>query len=288
MHNLINWDIKPSWKEGLTNEEYHADKSAVGSSSLRKILKSPLSFYSDFFSEKKEEKNDAMRFGELVHVAILEGPKFIERMVVAPKFVGLTKDGRESTQSAEAKRKKAEWYAEAEALNKLIITEEEHDKILGIINSVTSHEGAMKLLTNGAREVSGYFCDPKTGIVNKIRPDFVSFDLGTLVDLKTTQSIVKSDFQKTIWNYRYDFQLAMYGEGIKAITGKPVNYHAIVAVETAAPYEVAVYVADEGMIAKGQEDYRRALDTLSECLSTNTWPRYQKEIEDISLPGWAF
>jgi hypothetical protein len=286
--SLIDLTLKPHWKENLDNETYHADKSAVGSSSLRKILKSPLSFHADFFGERKEEKTDAMRFGELVHVAVLEGSKFLERMVMAPKFTGLTKDGRESSQSAEAKRKKAEWYAEAESLNKLIVTEEEHDKILGIMKSITNHEGAMKLLKNGAREISGYFSDPQTGIVNKIRPDFVSFDLGTLVDLKTTQSVLKSDFQKTIWNYRYDFQLAMYGEGIKAITGNAPRYHAIIAVETNAPYEVAVYVADEGMISKGQEDYRMALDTLSECLATDTWPRYQKEIEDISLPGWAF
>jgi len=286
--SLINFNLKPHWKENLSSEEYHTDKSAVGSSSLRKILKSPLSFQADFFGEKKEEKNDAMRFGELVHVAVLEGSRFLEKMVVAPKFTGLTKDGRESTQSAEAKRKKAEWYFEAEQLGKLIVTEEEHDKILGIMGSITNHEGAMKLLKNGAREVSGFFPDPQTGIVNKIRPDFVSFDLGTLVDLKTTQNVVKSEFQKTIWNYRYDFQLAMYGEGIKAITGSAPRFYSIIAVETTAPYEVAVYIADEGMISKGQEDYRRALDTLSECLATNTWPRYQKDIEDISLPGWAF
>lgn len=286
--SLIDLTLKPHWKENLSNEEYHSNKNAVGSSSLRKILKSPISFYADFFGEKKEEKNDAMRFGELVHVAVLEGPRFLEKMTVVPKFSGMTKDGRESSQSAEAKKKKAEWYADAEAQNKIIVTEEDQEKILGIMNSITQHEGAMNLLKNGAREVSGFFSDPQTGIVNKIRPDFVSFDLGTLVDLKTTQSVVRSDFQKTIWNYRYDFQLAMYGEGVKAITGKAPQYHALIAVETTAPYEVAVYIADEGMISKGQEDYRKALDTLSECLATNEWPRYQKDIEDISLPGWAF
>jgi hypothetical protein len=288
MSQLINWNLKPHWKENLSNEEYHADKSAVGSSTLRKVLKSPLSFHADFYGQKKEEPNEAMRFGNLVHAAVLEGPMFLEKMVVAPKFVGLTKDGRESTQSGEAKKKKAEWYSAMEAENRIIVTEEEQEKIVGIINSINSHEGALKLLANGAREVSGYFSDPETGIVNKIRPDFVSFDLGALVDLKTTQSVLKQDFQKTIWNYRYDFQLAMYSEGIKAITGRYPKYQALIAVETTAPYEVAVYIADEGMISKGQEDYRRALDTLSECLSTDSWPRYQREIEDISLPGWAF
>jgi hypothetical protein len=77
--SLIDLTLKPHWKENLDNETYHADKSAVGSSSLRKILKSPLSFYSDFFLSTPQEKTDAMRFGELVHVAVLEGSKFLER-----------------------------------------------------------------------------------------------------------------------------------------------------------------------------------------------------------------
>lgn len=284
---LIDPAFKPEWRENVPEEVYHADKTAVNSSSLRKILKSPASFKASFWGEK-QEPTDAMKFGTLVHQAILEGPKFRERYVVAPEFMGFTKDGRPSAQSAEAKRKKAEWYAEQEMMQRLVVTQEEMDKLMGMIDSVVNHKDAFSLLKNCVTEVSGYFACPKTGILNRIRVDALERNLNALIDVKTTTDCSIEAFSKTIWNYRYDFQMAQYGIGTEIISGKKMEFHAFIAIEKEPPYEVAVYVADEGLMSKGAEDYHKAMAKLAECIKTDKWEGYQASgIQNIGLPHWA-
>jgi hypothetical protein len=143
-------------------------------------------------------------------------------------------------------------------------------------------------LRNGAREVSGYFADPETGLMNRIRPDFLSFNLNALVDIKTTDDCEMNAFSRTIWNYRYDFQLAMYSEGVRLISGKAPDYHAYIAIEKTPPFEVAVYIADDSVLDKGLQDYKKAIRLLSECLEKNSWPKYQEKMENINLPAWAY
>ncbi len=84
-----------------------------------------------------------------------------------------------------------------------------------------------------------------------------------------------------------DFQLGMYAEATRIITGKPVKYPVLIAVESAAPYEVAVYVASDKMMKNGMSDYELALIKLRACIDQNNWPRCQDEMEVIDLPPWA-
>jgi exodeoxyribonuclease VIII len=187
--------------------------------------------------------------------------------------------------SSKNREAKAVWTDEHK--DRIIVEEKQLDVIKGTIESVVGHKDAFNLLKEGKTEVSGYYRDPMTGITCRIRPDFLSFNLMALVDIKTTISCEKDSFSKSIWNYRYDFQLAMYGAGIKEITGKNVEYHAFVAVEKEPPFEVAVYLCDSEMISKGNADYRKALDALKRCLDEGSFPKYQKNLESISLPRWA-
>lgn len=276
----IDRDFAPHWKEEQKNEDYHADKSAVSSSGLRQIEKSPATFYQNFFLRlpEAEKKSKAKTIGTLCHQAILEGSKFLENFVLMPDFGDM--------RSSKNREARDEWLATVEG--KTVVKQDELDVIKGTIEAIVNHEGAFNLLKDGKTEISGYYADPETGILCRIRPDFLSFNLMALVDVKTTIDCSREGFAKSIWNYRYDFQLAMYSEGIKQITGKEVDYPAFIAVEKEPPYEVAVYIADKEMIDKGREDYRKSLLTLKACLDTDTFPKYQSKIEEISLPRWAF
>lgn len=280
-------DFKPHWKEGLSNDEYHADRGTVSSSGLRRILKSPRSFRAAI-DGPPDEPTDAMKFGTLVHQVVLEGPEFLKRYVVAPtEFVGLTKDGRESTSSKEAKEKKAAWYAEQVLAGSIIVTQQEFDDVRGMLDSVVGHPDAFALLKNGVTEVSGYYADPETGILCRIRPDFLSTDLMALVDLKTTTDCSEREFARSIWTWRYDIQIAMYGDGVEQIEGRKIEHHAFIAVEKRKPYECAVYHADQALLEKGLEDYRRGLRILRKCIDSGQWPGYQQRIGTIGLPSWA-
>ncbi len=279
-------DFKAHWAEGVPNDAYHADRTSISSTGLRRVLKSPRTFRAAM-DGPPVEPTEAMKFGTLVHQVILEGADFLKRYVVMPEFVGLTKDGRASTRSAAAAEKREEWLTEQALSGNIITTQKEIDDIRGMLDSVMAHEDAFRLLKNGVTEISGYFTDPDTGIKCRVRPDFLSFDLMALVDLKTTRDVEMEAFSRTIWNLRYDFQMSFYGHGVEQICQRKVDYHAFIAVEKEPPYECAVYIADQAMLEKGEEGFRCALRTLRSCIDSDKWPGYQQGMGNIGLPFWT-
>jgi hypothetical protein len=268
---------KPQWKTDLSNESYHADKTAVSSTALKKILKSPKQFYSHFvLDELKQTPTPSMRLGSLFHMCLLEPARFRETYQMMPEFKGTG-----------ARKAKAEWLLKSETEGSVICTDKELITLEGMINSLLKHNDACNMMKSGVAEISGYYTDPKTGILCRIRPDFFEPDLMALVDIKTTMDCTYSEFSKSIWGMRYDFQMAMYCAGIEIITGKKVQYPVFIAVEKTPPYEIGMYTADDGIMGKGLQDYQKALDLLKACIEKNEWPGYQLSVQSISLPYWA-
>lgn len=278
-------DFQNHWCEGMTDEEYHADKSAVGSSQLRMILQSPKAFYHNFFLGSPKEETEALRFGKLAHHAILEGSRFLEKHVIEPEFIGLTKDGKPSKNSADAKAQREAWLANLPK-DAIVCTPKDRDAIVGIIESISNHPQGLPSLSDGKAEVAGYFKDPVTGIKLKIKPDFLSFDCLRLVDLKTTADCSAVKFGQSAFNYRYDFQSLMYSVGIEEIAGMFPDVILNLCVEKTPPYECALYYWQSEDFFVAKEDYRKALDLLKYCIDNNSWPMRQKEIERIRVPNW--
>lgn len=247
------------------------------------MLKSPRTFYERWLdSNEPDDPTPAMIFGTLVHQVILEGPDFLKTYKVVPDFG----DYRSSTNRLARDRWKAEQLMEDPRA--VFVTEKELDDLRGMLDGVLENEDAVALLKNGVTEISGYYVDPETGIACRIRPDFMARDVDTLVDLKTTLDGTEREFSKSIWEYRYDFQMAMYGHGIEVISGRRPKYTAFIALEKTKPYECYVHVADAALLEKGDNDYRRCLRELARCLEKDDWPRAQKRMGNISLPYWAF
>lgn len=290
---IVPEDFKPYFVEGMSDEAYHADKTAIGSTSIRHLLDSPAKFYYEFNKVKTEEdledEEEHFRIGKMVHMAMLEGTKFQERYVVMPEFVGYTKDGKE-TKSANALdviRQREEWTAQMKALGKTICSQKDRDNIIGMCQSVYNHKRAKTMLAEGKPELVGYYRDPETGVKCKIKIDFLPFNLNVLLDLKTTKSCRRQDFSKTIWNLRYDIQLAMYCEGVRIIQGVKVKSPAFLAVEKKGPWECAFFAADNTIMEVGMSDYKRGLRIYKECLLKKQWPQRQTDVEEIGLPSWA-
>jgi hypothetical protein len=60
---------------------------------------------------------------------------------------------------------------------------------------------------------------------------------------------------------RYHLSAAMYLEGVRQLTGQPLNYVYLVACRH-APYEVQSFVPDAGMLDEGRRLFREALTRL--------------------------
>lgn len=285
---IVDRDFAPEWEENVPLEEYHADKSSVSSTGLMRILKSPRAFKNSVMEARYvKPKTAAMSLGTMLHHALLEGGDFQSRYVCMPNFA--VEMGMHPNKN-EVKAAKAQWLKEVYATqpDAVIVAPEQRDKILFMIESVLGHEDAMFLLRNGKPEISGYFADEETGILCRIRPDFLQHSAEVLVDIKTTRNCSRTAFARSVWDYRYDFSMAMYMEGCRIINGKKVEIPAWIAVENQGDYECSVYYPDQGTLEFGLNSYRAAQKRLAAALETDTWKSYQAKAEMIALPHYAF
>lgn len=277
------------WAPGQTNEEYHSGNTlSVSSGGLREMLESALRYKTLVYDGFAKEPTSAMMKGTMVHEAILEGRKFLGRYVVAPDFIEETmrEQGwteRPGATKKEVQTKKKAWFAEH--VGRLIVTQQQFDEVRWMLDSLLGNDDVMAVFKDCTTEVAGYYIDPKTGILCRVKPDSITRDGAIISDLKTTRRL--KTFWKQIWDERYDFQIVNYGEGAQEINRRKVEFHAFVVVENVSPFESAVFVADPMMIEIAQTDYRTALDRMKTCIDNNKFPRRYIGFQPIALPGYA-
>lgn len=262
---------------GMSNEDYHAHPS-ISSSAINTALRSPLHYFAEYVARAAERTESAsMRLGTMVHTAVLEPGEWDARYIVAPDVDRRTKDGKEAWAQFQAAAKGRE-----------IVTNEEAAKAHAIAAVVLEHPAAGTLLRGDflepEREASYFWRDAETGLECRCRPD--SFDGEVIVDLKTTTDASPSGFARSVANYGYHVQAAWYRRGVAAVTGRSPR-HVIVAVETSAPYAVAVYELDALALEEGERLCQRAITTIAECQRAGRWPGYGDEIQRLGLPRWA-
>lgn len=264
-----------------SNEVYHSDRSCVGSTQLRQMLKSPLSFYTKFTEDplKRKKPSAALQLGSAVHCYILEPEVFATHYHALPDFGEM--------RSPKNREALADWKAKAPP-GSFFLEAEDYGKVVEMGSSVARHPDAKAYLARGVAERSHYYRDPVTNIKCKIRPDFLSSKGVALIDLKTSEDCTEDQFMRSLWNYRYDFQLAMYGQGVKAVYGRDILKYVFIVIEKEPPFEVAVYELEPMAVERGLIDYRNCLNQLKECLSKNEWPAYQSSMQTINLPNWAY
>lgn len=284
---LVSEGFTPHWEESQTDEQYHSDKTAIGSSSLRKALISPRAFFYDFFLNEKQPESEAFKIGKIVHTAILEGSKFKQRYVIEPVFTGVTQDGRPTSNpnATDVKRKRANWLADLPK-DAIVVTEEEQRMIVGMIDSIMDHPQGLDVVKNGIPEMSGYYIDHATGLRLKIRPDLVGNDFTKLIDIKTTADGTFRRFGSSAFSYRYDIQLFMYAKGIQEITGNFPEVIINLTLEKTPPYECSIYYYTPEDLAMAEQHYHKALLKIKRCIDENKWPQRQKEIQRIYTPSF--
>jgi exodeoxyribonuclease VIII len=263
--------------QDLSFEEY-IKTDAVGSHALMDILKSPKYFYYKNILKKSTPDTDDLRFGRIAHAALLEPEKFKQNYIVKPKFDRRTTKGKQDFTEWE-KGIKPEHY---------VIDHEELEILLGMLESVQAHPKAKNLLSRGKAETSWFWTDEETGVNLRIRPDFlIEEETGLyIVDLKTTRDVSPFAFQRSMVQYKYFLQAALYADGLELLTKKPVIF-IFMAIEKSVPYEIGLYPADETIRETGRLAYRKALRLLKECRDKNEWPGMNPGFLNLAMPHWA-
>lgn len=216
-----------------SKEEY----TPLSFSSLKAYSRSPLAFLHYKLAPRKETA--AMTFGTLVHRAILEPDKYEQSTVIW--------DGRRAgNKYLDFKEDNAD---------KDILTPKEALDIRLIANRVLDHPYAGPMVRQ-CKDFEKPFeieqCGiPHRGIIDGLGEWFI-------LDLKTTQNVSHHSLQRTIYDFKYYMQAAIYQRAAE-LMGMESSSYFILAVESGAPHHVQVVELEPHYIARGHLEWERLL-----------------------------
>lgn len=251
----------------LSNEQYHCAEG-ISKSGLDLIARSPAHYR---FSAKREPTS-AMSLGSATHAAILEPDVYAEQYVVlrdAP-------DRRSSVYKEAVKQRGAEY----------VLLGKEADQIAGMQEAVRSNPHAMALLADGLAEQSLFTRDPVTGVIVRVRYDWMTA-AGQPVDLKTTQDASDEAFGKSIMNYRYHVQDVLYCDAWEWAFGEQPPQMLFLAVESDMPHCTAIHRIPHDFRQYARKLYRADLNRYADCLISGEWPGLPQDAHTTQMPGWA-
>ena len=251
----------------MPNEHYHAYKG-ISVSGLKQMMQSPAHYA---YSEPKV-KTTFMILGTAIHCAILEPERYQNEYIRLEDC----KDRRQA-QYKDAVKSVGE--------DQVLITSDVQ-KVFNMQSAVHRNKTAMSYLASGWPELSGFVECPETGVIRRIRFDWLTPDLVSL-DLKKTQDARKEAFDKSVFNYGYHIQAAFYNDTFALITGQPLKAFKFLAIEEKAPHGNKVYTCDDVSMHIGRKQYKPALELYAECERKNDWPAYEDTEEESGIPTWA-
>lgn len=256
----------------MSNADYHA-APGISKSGLDLIAKCPALYKARYIDGIVQEETAAMRIGSAAHMLVFQPDEFPRWFAVRPAVDGRTKEGKQIITRFVADNQ-----------GRTILSQDEHLQASAVREAVMAHSAARQFVEGGIAEQS-FFAEEPSGIVRKVRPDYMVN--GMLVDLKTTTDASEEAFSRTCWNFRYHVQAAYYLDTVEIVTGWRPDAFIFIAAEKCTG-QVAVYVASQSMIEAGRRQYMHDLETYRRCMESGVWPGYnQGRAIEISLPHWA-
>jgi hypothetical protein len=260
----------------MTDNDFaaYAKIDAINWSTLKEMAKSPKHYQHALANARKDTA--AMALGRAVHTAVFEPDRFALEYAV-------WKGDRRAGKTWEAFK--------AMHAKETILKVDEYRKCIAIRDAVRSHPTAARYLADGVGEQTISWTDKGTGLACKARYDWYSRAAaggrGALVDLKTASDIEARAFARTVARLAYYAQLSMYADGLADSVGHDPEV-VIIAVESNAPHDVAVFNLDADALYAGREHYRDLLARVKGCREFNHWPGRYVEKQSLELPPWAF
>lgn len=267
--------IEPGFHPDIPNEEYHRRELGVVSKSALDQLHETPATYHHWVTSGAWERTPALAIGSALHAAVLEPERFASDWAIAPEFG--------DCRCKEPKAKRDFWRAQN--VGKEWLDADDGAMVQGMAASVRAHPIVAALLGDCLCELTVAWVDPKTGLHCKVRPDGWHPGKRIILDLKTTEDASAKAFAKSVANYRYHVQDALYTAGVEA-NGVEVDRFIFVAVEKRAPYLVGCHYLDATSRDLGRIEMREDMDRMARCVRDGEWPGYPV-LSEISLPKWA-
>ena len=261
-------------------------------STLKHMAVSPLMMR--WRAEHPRPDTEALKLGRAIHCLVLEGEDvFRDRWATSTQCAATTKAGTDCG-SAGTLFHDWLWYcrvkghapagAGAPPADMEVIDSQAREVAHVCANSLLTHAEAQRTLSNGSgeQELEWEF----DGVACRGRLDYLR---EYVVDLKTTRYGTPREFMRDAATHLYHGQLAWYHDG--AVRAGRIADDAetprIVSVETAEPYDVAVYQCPPEVLEAGRLVYRDLLRKYQECNAAGWWPGHSPDLRYVELPKWA-
>lgn len=297
-------------------------------SKIMKMHECEKSFYRRYILGKKPEDTPAKRLGRIIHSAMLEPEKFKKLYVRTPVkdeidgLIDTVSDIKDALEIRGVEFKKSakkadlvELLLEADPTAKHMIWEfimeeweaslteesiriknEDGDKIVEMLGSVLEHPLAAKMMKGSVVEPNGYWYDKDLDIYWLIKPDIlkVTKTKAMICDFKTTKSATGESFGKSVAEYGYHIQAAMYIDIAERILGRKIDEYSFVICETSEPYVTEVKHLNGADIEIGRQIYVTCAKKIVKAMREHQkglkkyWTGYSGKIssEEVVMPQW--
>jgi hypothetical protein len=210
-----------------------------------------------------------MRFGRLVHMAVLEPHK------KPAIWTGATRRGKEFDA----------WKADVPDGVEIVLPGE-WQEAQDCAASILANEKAAELLDGTTREMLVVYDDSEIG---KCAARLDAYKAGFVIDIKTTGQISERAFANTCARMAYHIQYGFYDWILTSKGFDPYRREcwSIVA-EQDPPYDVACYQVDPFAVGFGKAKSIEVARRFRECELARRWPGQQAEAKTIELPEWVY
>lgn len=266
------WDV--------SRQEYHADKTCLCNSALSDFRQSVLLYYQRHVTGVlAKEPTDEMNLGTALHYATLEPEKFSDEIAVAPEGIDRrTKVGKEA-------------WAEFEdtSAGKIILSADQAGRCKAMADAILGHKEARNAIQfMGKVEQAIRWQDPATSLWIRNLIDKWIPGASLVIDIKTSKDPSPVAFARSVFNFGYHCQAALYLRGVKQVYGVDAEFLFVV-VGSQPPHEVACYCLDNDALSLGNNMNDVTLQEISQRIADSDWSsRHADRIETLALPGYAF
>lgn len=270
--------IKPGLYDSIPEAEYHADTQSLSASGAKILLG----------RRPPSPDSDALMFGRLVHIILLEPHRLDEYVDLDPDIIGLKKDGTKADNPRNTTAwRDAVFKAKQDGLT--IIGSETLAHARALAAAVEAHPEAGQLLAQATdTEVSAYAQHPSGALVR------ARFDLVTprgIVDVKTCRDGDPEQFGRVVNNLMYHVSAANYVDIARA-NGLTVDEYVLICVEKeptpGGEYRVSVIELHPDAIDKGRELMAEACARWLALGKRIDLPGYGDSRHVVDLPPWAY
>ncbi|MGI5222208.1 PD-(D/E)XK nuclease-like domain-containing protein [Nocardia sp. CA-290969] len=262
----------PGLYSDVDDDEYHSDTGSLSSSGARTILmRSPAEFW--YEQQHGRPPKAAYDEGHAAHLYLLGKGPAVE-VIDAEDW--RTDDARKARDAAYKAGKVPLLPHQDLAAREMAAT-------------VRRHELAGPLFAAGQPEMSGWWPDDETGVMLRLRTDWLTAIRGRLVivDYKTSKSAGRGAFAKAAADYGYFMQHPYYTAGFRALEIADNPAFVFVTQCKTPPYRVTVAQLHPNDVALGHDLNRAAIRTYADCLAAGHWPDDSDRIHTVSIPAYA-